>query len=127
MGESKMVTEKMIENAARAICRAAGDDWDWSVFYIVDANDTPESAQNLYIGMARAALELYLSNVKALEADRRMIVSHATMGRIDGEGQSVNDVCVTITNLRNELYAEAQKTAPSAEVQDAYVPYGREK
>lgn len=56
---------------------------------------------------------------KELLQQRRMIVSHATMGRTDGEGQSVNDICVTITKLRNELYEEAQKTAPPASMSGA--------
>ena len=56
--------------------------------------------------------------VKELHQQRRMIVSHATMGRTDGEGQSVNDICVTITKLRNELYQEAQKSALDGHVPD---------
>lgn len=36
----------------------------------------------------------------------RMIVSHATMGQTDGVGQSVNDICVRITALRNEMYQQ---------------------
>lgn len=55
------VTDEMVEKAARAMCEAADDNWDWSVFYIVDANDTAETAQNLYREMARAALEATLS------------------------------------------------------------------
>jgi len=47
----------IIEKVARALCKAADDDWDWSVFYIVDGNDTAETAQNLYRGMARAAIQ----------------------------------------------------------------------
>lgn len=39
-----------------------------------------------------------------LVAERRNIVSHATMGATDGEGMSVNAICVEITRLRNELY-----------------------
>ena len=41
-------------------------------------------------------------------AERRSIVSHATMGHTDGEGMSLNAVSVAITALRNELYRDAQ-------------------
>lgn len=43
----------------------------------------------------------------ALRAERRMIVSHATMGGTDGEGLSVNEISVRITELRNSLYKKA--------------------
>lgn len=55
------ITEEMIEAAAKAMCKAADDDWDWSVFYIVDARDTAETGQNLYREMARSALTAALS------------------------------------------------------------------
>lgn len=57
--------------------------------------------------------------VKELHQQRRMIVSHATMGRTDGEGQTVDDICLTITKLRNELYREAQRAADDAPMTDA--------
>jgi len=50
----------LVEKVARALCAAADDNWEWSVFYIVDANDTAESAQDLYRGMASTALDLAL-------------------------------------------------------------------
>ena len=49
-----------------------------------------------------------------LEAERRMIVSHATMGGTDGEGMSVNAISVKVTDLRNELYQDAKTAASEA-------------
>uniref|UniRef100_UPI0013048756 hypothetical protein n=1 Tax=Paracoccus sp. SY TaxID=1330255 RepID=UPI0013048756 len=46
--------------------------------------------------------------IERLQGKLRMIVSHATMGSTDGEGQSTNDICVQITALRNELYHDAK-------------------
>lgn len=46
----------MVERVARAMCEAADDDWDWSVFYIVDVNDTAETGRDVYRDMARAAI-----------------------------------------------------------------------
>lgn len=43
-----------------------------------------------------------------LRAERRMIVSHATMGGTDGEGMSVNAVSVEITRLRNHLIEDTR-------------------
>ena len=60
---------------------------------------------------AEAERDTALARVAELEADRRMIVSHATMGTTDGVGLSVNDISVKITALRNELYAEAKASA----------------
>ena len=48
---------EMVERVARAMCAAAEDDWDWSVFYIVDANDTAETGREVYRDMARATIE----------------------------------------------------------------------
>lgn len=48
---------RMVEKVARRLCEAADDDWDWSVFYIVDANDTAETGRDVYRNMARAAIE----------------------------------------------------------------------
>lgn len=45
-----------VERIAMALCKAADDDWDWSVFYIVDATDNAETAREVYRAMARAAL-----------------------------------------------------------------------
>lgn len=39
----------------------------------------------------------------------RMIVGHATAGQTDGAGMSINDICVAITALRNDLWLEARK------------------
>lgn len=56
-----------------------------------------------------------LSLVRALrdsaekaKADLRMVVSHATMGSTDGTGLSLNDICVKITALRNQIYIDAK-------------------
>lgn len=46
----------MIEQVAKALCKAADDNWDWSVFYIVDARDTAETGRAVYRAMARAAI-----------------------------------------------------------------------
>lgn len=53
-----------------------------------------------------------------LEAKLRMIVSHATMGQTDGEGLSVNGICVLITALRNGLIQEATVKALPTSVAD---------
>lgn len=69
------------------------------------------------------------AEIARLMAERRMIVSHATMGQTDGEGLSVNAISVKITALRNELYqdgaaraekAEAERDAALAQVAGAY-------
>lgn len=65
-----------------------------------------------------------VAEMRELHNQRRMIVSHATMGRTDGEGQSINDICVTITKLRNELYEEASKSTLTAPAQPVGVPDG---
>lgn len=48
------------------------------------------------------------ARIAALEAERRMIVSHATMGNTDGDGMSVNSISVQITRLRNELIKDSR-------------------
>ncbi|MDT0507551.1 hypothetical protein [Novosphingobium sp. MMS21-SN21R] len=48
-------------------------------------------------------------------AERRNIISHATMGSTTGEGLSVNDVCVEISRQRNKLY-QAGKASAEAEL-----------
>jgi len=48
---------------------------------------------------------------KDAEAALRMIVSHATMGRTTGAGQSVNDICVQITDVRNRIVRETKAAA----------------
>jgi hypothetical protein len=53
--------------------------------------------------------------VEALKAKLRQIISHATMGQTDGEGMSVNDICVQITALRNDLYHAALSRNSSTE------------
>lgn len=45
------------------------------------------------------------------EQKLRMIVSHATMGHTNGEGMSVNDICVRITACRNIVWRDAQIAA----------------
>ena len=52
-----------------------------------------------------AALQAQLDHCLA---ERRSIVSHATMGQTDGDGMSLNAVSVAITALRHELYRDAQ-------------------
>ena len=54
------------ERVARALCAAADDDWDGSVFYMVDANDTVESGRDVYRALADAAIAL----VRGEQADR---------------------------------------------------------
>ena len=49
--------------------------------------------------------ELLAENAR-LKTERRMIVSHATMGTTDGAGMSVNEIGVRVTALRNELYED---------------------
>lgn len=56
---------------------------------------------------AKAQISALQARIQGMENERRMIVSHATMGQTDGEGLSVNDVSVRITQLRNELYRAA--------------------
>lgn len=70
------------------------------------------------VDRANAANEALCADVEAqaaelarLKSRLRMIVSHATMGSTDGEGQSTNDICVRITDLRNELYQDAKAAA----------------
>lgn len=48
------------------------------------------------------------ARIAALEVERRMIVSHATMGNTDGDGMSVNAVSVHITRLRNQLLEDTR-------------------
>lgn len=59
-----MTTDELVEKVAKAACAAVGDDWDWSVFYIVDANDDQETGREAYREIARAA-------IAALEAVER--------------------------------------------------------
>lgn len=61
--------------------------------------------------VSRENVGTMLERTLAAESALRMIVSHATMGHTDGEGQSVNDICVQITALRNELYENAKAAA----------------
>ena len=49
--------------------------------------------------------ELLAENAR-LKTERRMIVSHATMGTTDGVGMSVNEISVRVTALRNKLYED---------------------
>lgn len=68
-----------------------------------------QQANAAFIVAANPAVVLeLLSEIEGLKAERRNIVSHATMGTTDGEGLSVNQVSVEITRLRNELYARTQ-------------------
>lgn len=46
----------MVEKVAKALCEAAEDDWDHSVFYIVEAGDTAETGREMYRVLARAAI-----------------------------------------------------------------------
>ncbi len=55
------------------------------------------------------------AEIARLMAERRMIVSHATMGQTDGEGLSVNAISVKISALRNELYQDGAARAEKAE------------
>lgn len=59
----------------------------------------------------RVQAEAQAAELARLQGKLRMIVSHATMGTTDGEGQSTNDICVQITALRNELYQDAKAAA----------------
>jgi hypothetical protein len=63
----------------------------------IDATINQAAADSEQIAALRKRME-------AADADRRMIVSHATMGATTGEGLSVNDISVMITRLRNEMY-----------------------
>lgn len=51
--------------------------------------------------------EAILAENAVLRAERRNIVSHATMGDTDGEGLSVNEISIRITALRNEMHSRA--------------------
>ena len=51
-----------------------------------------------------AALVEALERIERLEAERRCIVSHATMGHTTGDGMSLNDISVEISRQRNKLY-----------------------
>lgn len=57
-----------------------------------------------------AAIDLTAQSAELdrLRTERRNIVSHATMGGTDGEGMSLNDVCVEITANRNDIYTSAK-------------------
>jgi len=55
------------------------------------------------------------ARVKELEAERTMIVSHATMGGTNGIGLSVNEISVCVTALRNKLYNEGKKQTEALE------------
>jgi hypothetical protein len=52
------MSDELRERVARALCAAADDDWDGSVFYMVDANDTVESGRDVYRALADAAIAL---------------------------------------------------------------------
>ncbi|GAA0768621.1 hypothetical protein [Brevundimonas olei] len=56
---------------------------------------------------AANALEFLLAENAALRAERRNIVSHATLGGTDGDGLSVNEISVRITAIRNDMHARA--------------------
>ena len=60
------------------------------------------------IASLEAALSAEREKVERLKSERRMISSHAAMGRITGDGMSVNDICVEITKARNELYQDGK-------------------
>ena len=51
------------------------------------------------------------AKLAALEAERRCIVSHATGGRTDGEGLSLNAVSVEVTRFRNDLLSEQSRSS----------------
>jgi hypothetical protein len=61
------------------------------------------------------AIEADRAEIERLTQERRMIVSHATMGGTDGVGLSLNDISVRITALRNELYNDGKARAEAAE------------
>lgn len=66
---------EMVERVARAMCEAADDNWDWSVFYIVDANDTAETGHDVYRDMARAAIEAM--KIKACPSCEKKVIDEA--------------------------------------------------
>lgn len=106
---------------------AMPDDVAGLVKRLREADETPEAVYtdpDSYHVCAEAAdaLKAQAAVIERLQGKLRMIVSHATMGTADGEGQSTNDICVQITDLRNELYqdgkaAEREACAKLAEVQ----------
>lgn len=78
------------------------------------------SARGDYVKARRAAQEInrLRAEVERLRSERRMIVSHATMGGSDGVGMSVNDISCRVTALRNDLYnkGESEREPLRAEV-----------
>nr|CAI3971235.1 hypothetical protein ORM20_00186 [Ochrobactrum phage ORM_20] len=57
------------------------------------------------------------AKIKKLETERTMIVSHATMGKTNGVGLSVNEISVCITANRNVIFDEGQKKIEALEAE----------
>lgn len=63
------------------------------------------------IAALKAERDAAVARAERAEADRRMIVSHATMGGTDGQEMGLNEICVRITAVRNEIYQEGKARA----------------
>ena len=90
--------------------------------YLLSVSDTvAQQLQNQIVTLTLQKEDLEADNVakdarvKELETERTMIVSHATMGEMDGIGLTVNDISVRVTALRNKLYDEGKKQSEALE------------
>jgi len=103
----------MVEKVARALCEAADDNWDWSIFYIVDANDTAETGRDVYRDMARAAIEAMMEPSKMMvAAGYEKINENIDFWNYEsGSGYSVEDIAPSETwraMIQAALKEEAQ-------------------
>ena len=84
-----------------------------------------DTIRQCHDGVEYIRADLHQAALDRAEAIQRNIISHATMGGTTGEGMSLNDICVLITAIRNELYqqakaqAEADKAAALEAMRDA--------
>lgn len=80
------------------------------------AQDYEDPRLNMAVSALHGSIQrTFAEREEHARAERRNIISHATMGSTTGEGMSVNDVCVEITRQRNKLY-QAGKNSAEAEL-----------
>lgn len=98
----------------RLLMKVCADELGYGYAVPVQDNDgdyiTVEDAKRIIAPLA-LQLEAMEREMAEKDAERRMIVSHATMGGTDGEGMSVNAVSVEITRLRNQLMEDTRARA----------------
>lgn len=59
------MTPELVEAVARALAATQDDAWDNPALFMVDSNDTAEDGRESYRGMARAAIALITSTIRA--------------------------------------------------------------